>query len=305
VVGHGLEVAACVTKPIRQSDLLDAITASIRPKTKARSRTAQPSIQKTTRPLSILLAEDNELNQKLVVRILEKRGHRVTVAGNGREAIALLGKADHPIDILLIDIQMPEMSGFETTAVIREGEKQTTKHLTIVALTAHVRKEDRERCLAAGMDSYIAKPVRTKELIKTVEELARPETTEEPLARKASADQVVDEAALLERVDNDTRLLKKMVGFFLADYPKSLAEIRGAIDGQDAEKLASAAHTLAGSVANFEAQYAVGAVRKLETMARKGDLVDAEKTFARLNKEMGRLEKALGSMVNPKRGKKT
>ena len=177
VASHDLKVAAYVTKPIRQSDLLDAIITSIRPATKGRSRTAQqpqPSIQRSNRTLNILLAEDNELNQKLGVRILEKRGHRVTVAGNGREAIAFLGESNHPIDILLIDIQMPEMGGFETTAVIREAEKKTGKHLPIIALTAHVRKEDRERCLAVGMDSYIAKPVRTRELIRIVEELAPP-----------------------------------------------------------------------------------------------------------------------------------
>lgn len=125
------------------------------------------------------------------------------------------------------------------------------------------------------------------------------------MARKTSADQVIDEVALLERVDNDSRLLKKMVGFFLADYPKWLSEIREAIDGQDAERLASAAHRLAGSVANFEAKNAVAAVRQLETMARQGNLVDAEKTFTTLDEEMGRLEKVLAAMATPKRGKKT
>jgi PAS domain S-box-containing protein len=301
------KVAAYVTKPLRQSDLLDAIITSIYP-TKGLlrpTRRIQPSIQKGKRSLNILLAEDNELNQKLVVRILEKRGHRLKVANNGREALVALEESADPIDLLLIDIQMPEMGGFETTAVIREAEKETAKHLPIIALTAHVKKEDRERCLAAGVDSYLTKPVRTQELIRTVEELAPPETVEVNAEGRGSKKQIIDEDALLERVDGDTQLLKQMVNLFLADCPKWQTEMKGAIETGDAERLTAAAHTLSGSVANFEAKKVVAVARKLETMAREGDLADASKAYAALDEEMEHLKKALAAIGAPKRRPKS
>ena len=112
--------------------------------------------------LRVLVAEDNAVNQKLIVRLLEKRGHRVTVAGNGREAVDAAARAS--FDLVLMDMQMPEMDGFEATAMIRVGERRSGAHLPIVALTAHAMKGDREKCLAAGMDDYLSKPIQPGEL---------------------------------------------------------------------------------------------------------------------------------------------
>jgi len=119
----------------------------------------------------VLLAEDNKVNQTLAVRLLEKRGYVVSIAGNGREALAALEK--EAFDIVLMDVQMPEMDGFEATSAIREKERFAGRHIPIVAMTAHALKGDEERCLAAGMDAYISKPIRTNELFSTIEKVLR------------------------------------------------------------------------------------------------------------------------------------
>jgi len=168
-----LGIASYLIKPIRKSELLDAIRLALgatrerRPQSSALTeRTPDPN----PKPLQILLAEDNIVNQTLTVRLLEKRGHQVFVAANGREALSAL--ATRPFDVILMDVQMPEMDGFAATAAIREQEKSSGAHIPIIAMTAHAMKGDRERCLAAGMDAYISKPIRADELLSRIEELS-------------------------------------------------------------------------------------------------------------------------------------
>jgi PAS domain S-box-containing protein len=181
-------IAAYMVKPIRQSELLEAILAALG---KPSSREDRPrvitrhSLRETRRKLHILLAEDNPVNQKLAERLLEKRGHTVVVAGNGREALAAL--AAQFFDLVLMDVQMPEVGGFEATAAIRDGEKNTGKHLPIIAMTAHAMLGDRERCLAAGMDSYISKPIHAAELFEIIESLGPTAAEEKRAATVAEA----------------------------------------------------------------------------------------------------------------------
>jgi PAS domain S-box-containing protein len=168
-----LGVAAHLTKPIGQSELLDAILHAVGGKVPAAAPASRPGthdpLREPPRGLRILLAEDNHVNQILAVRLLEKRGHHVQVAGDGREVLEKLKTAD--FDLVLMDVQMPVMGGFEATAAVREMEKSTGKHIPIVALTAHAIKGDRERCLAAGMDGYVEKPIRSEELFEQIEAL--------------------------------------------------------------------------------------------------------------------------------------
>jgi len=128
------------------------------------------SLRESRRALRVLLAEDNAVNQRLTVRLLEKRGHQVVVASSGRQAIAALeGSLDDPFDLILMDVQMPEVDGFEATAIIRAKENQTGGHIPIIAMTAHAMTGDRDRCLAAGMDGYISKPVKVHNLFEVIE----------------------------------------------------------------------------------------------------------------------------------------
>ncbi len=168
-----LGVARYLIKPVGQSQLLDAILQAVGSESQAEVPPSQPSTPRPSREgfrgLRILLAEDNLVNQKLVVRLLEKRGQNVQIAGNGREALEKLKEAD--FDLVLMDVQMPVMGGFEATAAVREGEKGTGRHIPILALTARAIKGDRERCLAAGMDGYVGKPIRLEELFEQIEAL--------------------------------------------------------------------------------------------------------------------------------------
>ncbi|MEE8584968.1 MAG: response regulator, partial [Acidobacteriota bacterium] len=164
-----LGVSAYLPKPITQSDLLDAIMTALGqrecPSQKARLITRHTLGE--VRQLNILLAEDNLVNQRLAVKLLEKRGHRVRVANNGLEALKALEQ--DKFNIVLMDVQMPEMGGFEATAAIREREKTSGEHIPIVAMTAHAMKGDREKCLAAGMNEYLPKPIRTQQLYEVLE----------------------------------------------------------------------------------------------------------------------------------------
>jgi len=160
-----LGIAAYLTKPVRQAELLDAIVTALgtRPiKEDSPSLVTRHSLRENSHHLRILLVEDNAVNQMLAVRLLEKRGHTVTAVGNGKEALAAFEK--ELFDIVLMDVQMPVMDGFEATAAIREKEKTSGNHLPIIAMTAHAMAGDRERCLEAGMDDYITKPIRPEEL---------------------------------------------------------------------------------------------------------------------------------------------
>jgi CheY-like chemotaxis protein len=168
-----LGIASYLTKPIRQGELLDAILVAVgtplQPEPKA-SLVSRRTSRESPCSLHILLAEDNAVNQLLVVRLLEKWGHKVAIASNGRKALEALNRESY--DLVLMDVQMPEMNGWEATRAIRETERETGRHIPIIAMTAHAMKGDDEKCFASGMDDYLAKPIRTAELIAILDRIA-------------------------------------------------------------------------------------------------------------------------------------
>ncbi len=166
-----LGISGYLLKPAKQSDLFDAITMALgQPPDEEAPVITRHTVREARIRLNILLAEDNIVNQKLAVKILEKRRHRVVIAQNGRKVLDVL-KTDH-FDLILMDVQMPEMDGYEATGVIREKEKETGGHIPIIALTAHAMKGDREKCINAGMDDYLSKPIKADELFAVIENLA-------------------------------------------------------------------------------------------------------------------------------------
>jgi CheY-like chemotaxis protein len=173
---HKLKVAAHLMKPLQQSELFEAICKSMAGETPGSSRVFSSKrplpMQKSTRPLQILLAEDNPINQRLAQRLVEKRGHTITFASTGQEALEKIDEKAY--DLILMDIQMPDLDGLATTATIRkmEGQRTGSRRVPIIAVTAHAMKGDREKCLAAGMDEYITKPIRPTELYKLLEQIS-------------------------------------------------------------------------------------------------------------------------------------
>jgi CheY-like chemotaxis protein len=193
-----------------------------------------------------------------------------------------------------MDVQMPEMDGFEATAAIRQKEEASGLHLPIIAMTAHAMKGDRERCLAAGMDGYVSKPIQAQKLFEVIEAL-RPRPAEAVAGAPAeeSGVEVWDRAATLARIEGDAELLAEMVRLFLEDGPKLVASICEAVSRRDAKALEQAAHTLKGSVSNFSAPSAFEAAQRLEMMGRQSDLNHAAEACSALKTEMERLKSAL------------
>jgi two-component system sensor histidine kinase/response regulator len=274
-----LGIQRYLAKPVKQSELLDAILTILGSASPAVHSPvpAESQARPGARALRILLAEDNVVNQRMAIRLLEKAGHSVVLAGNGKEALEAVDR--EPFDVVLMDVQMPEMGGFEATAFIRARENGG-RRVPIIALTAHAMKGDREACLEAGMDGYVAKPISPKLLFQEIEAFT---TTVRPPAAAAPA---LDTEALLDRFDGDRTLLDEIAAIFLEDYPQRLAAIESAVQQRDPAALQAAAHSLKGSAGTFGAAPAVEAALRLELMGRQQDLTDVELAFAELKKLM-------------------
>ena len=293
-----LGVAAYLIKPIRRTELLEAML-SVLGKRGAEGTvvrvSSHPSINERRRGVRILLAEDNPVNQTVALRLLTKHGHRVVVAGNGREALLALEKAPDGFDLILMDVQMPEMDGFAATAAIRKMEGET-KNLPIVAMTAHAMKGDRERCLSAGMDDYITKPIQAKALLDLIERLTGvPTTTGEQQKIESGKEPPPDLKAMLEVFEGDTDLVREIVDLFLLEYPQQHAGLREAMERENAQTVESIAHALKGSVGNFAFPSAFHTLQKLEDAARERDLDLAAAVLTKVETQMQTLETALAA----------
>jgi CheY-like chemotaxis protein len=235
--------------------------------------------------LRILLAEDHPVNQKLATTLLKKQGHEVVVASNGR--LALEQVQLQPFDLVLMDLQMPEMDGFETTARIREWEATSSRRVRIIALTAHAMKGDRERCLDSGMDGYVSKPIRVAELNA---ELAR---FWSPVCESSRVSEGPELQKALEFVEGDRELFRELIQLFLDDSPRLLNELQQAIESKDAKTTQRAAHTLKGTLLNFDAIEAAECARRIEACARECQLEEAGPICTELIRTLTSLEMTL------------
>jgi PAS domain S-box-containing protein len=286
---RSLGIGAYLMKPIKQSELLETIVASLgRPTGQEPEPAPAPELEKARRPLQVLLAEDGEVNQKLAIRLLEKKGHTVTLAINGLEALAAWRRG--AFDLILMDVQMPEMDGLEATAEIREEERRTGRHVPILAMTAYAMKGDRERCLEVGMDGYVSKPIQAEELWKAIDALVPPADAKEN-------EGVLDRVQAMKCVGGDAELLREMVELFRIDVPKLLSKLRADVSHGDAGQVKLHAHTLKGAAGNLGAQAASEAAERLETMGRSGNLAGADEAVAVLEKELERLQPALDALT--------
>ena len=283
-------MSAGLIKPVKQSELFDAIVRGLG----VTATEDEPSRRETREAnhfgtLRILLAEDNLINQKLALGVLGTQGHEVTVVANGREAVQAVSEAE--FDMVLMDVQMPEMDGLEATKAIREAEQSTGRRVPVVAMTAHAMAGDREMCLNAGMDSYVSKPIRISKLMEAFESVlkdapAGPASGSEAGSNGDSADSVVDWNQALGSVNGDEALLRDLLAAVLLEVPPLLKKIREAIHTQDAPGLHRAAHSLKGALLFLAVDGPLSRLRSLEKFGKHEDLDGAEPIFPELERDM-------------------
>lgn len=257
----------------------------------AAQATAQPpecrpnSAGKVAKRRTILLVEDSPMNRRLTQVVLEKEGHRVLLADNGQSALAVL--ASNPCDLILMDLQMADMDGIEATAAIR---RQTSKPIPIIAFTAHALPGDRERCLQAGMDAYLTKPLQPQSLLAAIDDLS-------PAVPVRTRRVVLDRATLFSRVNGDMNLLREIQQLFLRDYEQLMGDVRRALVNQDAALFSSVLHTLSGMFRSLAANAAYDITNSLETLSVDTEWRKVERLYSRLEREVEVLKVSLADMA--------
>ena len=311
-------ISGYLPKPIKQSDLLDAIMMTMGlPSEGTPTVITRHKVHEERESFNILLAEDNLINQTLAIKLLETRGHRVTLASNGIEAVEAFKKGD--FDLILMDIQMPEMDGFEATRHIRALELKAHSSklkeaessepsafslqpsarsggIPIVAMTAHAMTGDREKCIDAGMDDYVSKPMKPEALYSVIDKVARKSQGEKAQKRtppsqgsKIFSPKTFDLSSAMERVLDDQGLFREIAGMFIETCPDCIARIREGIAGNDAGILERESHSLKGTVGNFSAKEAYELAYRLEKLGEEGKMATAEEGLSNLERALNEL----------------
>ncbi len=306
-----LGIKGSVLKPIKQSELLDTILG-IMSSNEATQPTGQnlaahppsagvPSLP----PLRLLLAEDALINQRLAVGVLEKAGHRVRVANNGVEALEALTRES--FDLVLMDVQMPELDGFETTQLIRQSEETSGLHLPIIALTAHAMKGDREKCLQAGMDGYVTKPIRARDLFLAMEQALQTfnpsRLTDEPRSEGSSpvpatkeSEPMSEEFDLNEamgRCGGDADLLRELIDMFMTEIPGWMNTLERGVQTGNADVVHRTAHTIKGAVGTFSSTNGWNAALQVEKLGKEARLAEVGPALDHMKTTITRLTEAL------------
>jgi PAS domain S-box-containing protein len=273
-----LGIAAHLIKPVRQFKLLQCLDAALGGPAQQAELASPLSPIRQLPPLNVLVAEDGLVNQKLVRELLHKQGHRVTIVSSGAEAV--VAWQTEPPDVILMDVQMPDMDGLDATRKIRHLERETGRHTPIVAMTAHAMKGDRERCLEAGMDEYVSKPLRVHQLIDAIAlalgiaadtQAAQAADPHAP-APPAAIDNVIDWQDALDAVNGDRGTLASVVEAFLGEAPKLIHQLRDTLVRGDAAAFRRASHTLKSSLRFFGAHGAADRAWQLELLGKEGNL---------------------------------
>jgi two-component system sensor histidine kinase/response regulator len=322
-----LGLSSYLIKPVRRSALLSAIMESLVGPSAFPEEAAPLAHVTRSRSFRVLVAEDNPVNRKLAASILQRAGHNAILVTNGKEAVDAVKREQ--FDVVLMDVQMPVMGGFEATRLIREHEAAAGRRTPIIAVTAHAMKGDREACFAAGMDGFAPKPIQSTKLLELLDRLAsesmRAETpmramtavtapatvapitpttaptTLTPITRVTAPTDVadnsdsatLDEVGLMKLVSGNRALAGELAGLFLEDLEPRVTEITAAVDGRDAERLRMGAHALAGSALTLKAGLVAAAARVLETIARSGELGGSPLALVNLHSALANLRPRL------------
>ena len=299
-----LGIKSYLVKPVMAADLLRSILIALElaepnsnhALSNAKAPCTADSESTSVRPLQILLADDNQINQKVAVRMLERQGHTVVVVDDGTEALQILKRQS--FDVILMDVQMPIMGGFEATARIRSIEKATGTHLPIIAMTAHAMKGDRERCLGAGMDGYLSKPIKANDLAAALRMVAVPGSIPATAGLIATpTTETFDCHELMKSVDDDLEALTEFVDLFVEMTPRSLTAVREAIERNDARALHRASHYMKGTLLSFYAPAAVQSALSLEVMGKEDRISEADSMFENLERDVKSLQAELTAFI--------
>ena len=298
-----LGIASLLTKPIAQSDLFDAIMTALSVTRVASPDEVVPASKETGKSgLRILVAEDNAINRIVVTGMLEKEGHRVVLATNGREAVEAMERDS--FDVVLMDVQMPEVDGYEATKRIRAAEQNTGRHTVIVAVTAHAMAGDREHCVAAGMDDYISKPVEKSELLKAIARATQPWSASAAASSARASAKIGDKqktlstrSDLLEQLDDDEELLQRLLELFQENTPTLMEAARQALAAADGPAIARSAHALLSSLGALGAQKAHALTLALEAHGDKGEIGAAQAIFERISAELEEVYAAVDELA--------
>jgi PAS domain S-box-containing protein len=308
-----LRVDAHLLKPVQQDELLETIYRVLQKDEGKGMRVERIPLQEssdiphsTSLPQRVFVAEDNEFNAQLLEQLLERRGYRVRVATNGREALSRAQTG--AFDLLLLDVHMPELDGFQVVEAVREREQTTGGHLPIIALTARSRKEDRERCLAAGMDDFLAKPILAADLWTAIERVLqirgqksevrsqKSQMSSDPTPFQLTSDPgLLDPQVLLAACGADAAILEKICQAFRGRLPEQLKAVQDTLRDRDAPRLSEAAHRLAGMVTAFST-VAGGVASELEDRAAQGDLEEVRPLVERLETMSEELMRRAGEL---------
>ena len=286
-----LDISAYLLKPAKQSEMFDAIVLATNGPVPGQQVGEQPVQEAApSRVLRILLAEDSLVNQKLAVGLLERQGHSVSIANNGKEAVTLATK-EH-FDLVLMDVQMPEIDGMEATALIRAHERKSKGHLPIIAMTAHAMKGDRETCLASGMDGYVSKPIRAVKLFEAIDEVL-----DKLDRRNSGAATQIDWSKAVDVVQGDLDLLKDIVVTFLNEYPRMIGDLEHAVAVGCAKDVQRMAHLIKGSMRYLGAKNAYDRADELESMGREQRLSDVNGALDKLRAEIDQITPELAQFA--------
>lgn len=298
-----LGISAYLMKPVKHFDLLETISETLSTREREEDNPeliTRYTIEEKRSKMKILLVEDNSVNRKFITSLLKKRGYIILEAFNGREAVEAFNSEE--LDLILMDIQMPEMDGVEATGAIRKIEEGTGSHIPIIAMTAHAMKGDRERFLQEGMDGYISKPVQVNELLNTINEIHHNlakniSGSAKEQVESSPEENLIDKENLMARIDSDMELLRELTELFDEDSDRLLDKILDSIKENDLTLLERNAHTIKSSVSNFSRGAAFEEARKLEFMARDGVMENVMEVFETLKKEVQRVKVALSDLV--------
>ena len=270
-------VASFLLKPISQSELLNAIMVALGEPQKQTLIPAKFNFKKSKKKLNLLLAEDNLVNQKLALRLLEKLGHKITLANNGLEAVTHWKKSK--FDAILLDVDMPILNGYETAEKIREDEKRQGGHIPIIAMTAHAMEGAREKCLIHGMDGYISKPINTDALWRELESIVDNTASQSESSQNFDEFKVADFDKAMEMMNNSRELFDEITNIFLIDAPIYMAKIKENIEQGNMELVRFNTHTLKGMVGIFGADRTVRAAMEIESILHNNGKIESVETL--------------------------